>query len=208
MTITDELIRRCPALEPSLSGILAAYHIIKSCFSSGGKLLICGSGGSFADAEHISGELGKGFLKHRPLPEQMREKLRALGADGAYLAEALQMGLPAIPLGLNALSTAAANDLGGNTLFAQQVVSLGKPGDVLLGISTSGNSRNVLLAALTAKAIGMSVIGMTGHNGGKLADAADALITVEETETYKVQELHLPIYHALCAMLEEVFFPI
>jgi D-sedoheptulose 7-phosphate isomerase len=208
MKITDDLIRRCPALEPSLSGILAAYHIIKSCFSSGGKLLICGSGGSFADAEHISGELGKGFLMKRPLPEPAREKLSALGADGEYLAETLQMGLPAIPLGLNALSTAAANDLGGGTIFAQQVMALGRPGDVLLGISTSGNARNVLLAALTAKAIGMRAIAMTGQGGGKLAGAADALIAVEETETYRVQELHLPAYHALCAMLEEAFFPI
>jgi D-sedoheptulose 7-phosphate isomerase len=208
MNIADSLIRRCPALEPSLGGILAAFHAIQSCFLSGGKLLICGNGGSFADAEHISGELAKGFLKQRPLPGSARDKLCALGADGAYLAGALQMGLPAIPLGLNALSTATANDQGGDLIFAQQVMALGKPGDALLCISTSGNARNVLLAALTAKALDMRVIGMTGRGGGKLAGIADALIAVEESETYKVQELHLPAYHALCAMLEAAFYPV
>jgi D-sedoheptulose 7-phosphate isomerase len=204
--ILDNLAARHPALAPVAPAIGEAYSVLREVFERGGKLLLCGNGGSCADAEHIAGELMKGFMKKRRLYGALRFNLEQLGADGLQLASSLQMGLPAIPLNIVALSTAVVNDLGGDLAFAQQVAALGRPGDALIGISTSGNARNVYNAVLVARAAGMRVIGMTGAGGGRLKPLCDALIAVPETEVYKVQELHLPAYHALCAMLEAAFF--
>lgn len=204
----DELMRRYPVLEPVKDRIQAAYKILETCYEDGGKLLIAGNGGSAADAEHIVGELMKGFVKRRPLSEEMKRALVAADPErGARLAERLQGGLPAIALsGHAALSSAFANDVDGTLSYAQQVNGYGEAKDVFLGISTSGNAENVMYAAVTAKARGMKVLGLTGKDGGKLAKIADAAIIVPERETYKIQELHLPIYHALCLMLEDRFY--
>lgn len=204
----DELIKRYPILERVREDIEAVYGILERCYENGGKLLIAGNGGSAADAEHIVGELMKGFVKRRPVTEEMKEALKkADSVRGKELSEKLQGGLPAIALVDHvALSTAFANDVDGMLSYAQQVNGYGKPGDVFLGISTSGNAENVMYAAVTAKAKGMQVVGLTGKDGGKLAGIADAAVIVPEMETYKIQELHLPVYHALCLMLEHRFY--
>ena len=204
----DELIKRYPRLERVREDIEAVYGILERCYENGGKLLIAGNGGSAADAEHIVGELMKGFVKRRPVTEEMKEALeKADPVRGKELSEKLQGGLPAIALVDHAaLSTAFANDVDGMLSYAQQVNGYGKPGDVFLGISTSGNAENVMYAAVTAKAKGMQVVGLTGKDGGKLAGIADAAVIVPEMETYKIQELHLPVYHALCLMLEHRFY--
>ena len=187
-----------------------AYEIMEECFATGHKLLIAGNGGSCADGEHIAGELMKGFKLQRKCTEEFAKKLKSIDAErGAELAEKLQGGLPTIALDNHqALNTAYVNDVenGGLLTYAQQVYGYGKAGDVLLGISTSGNSKNVAYAAVVASAKGMKVIGLTGAKGGNLANAADVTIKVPETETYMIQELHLPVYHCLCLMLEERFF--
>ena len=195
-------------LERVREDIEAVYGILERCYENGGKLLIAGNGGSAADAEHIVGELMKGFVKRRPVTEEMKEALeKADPVRGKELSEKLQGGLPAIALVDHAaLSTAFANDVDGMLSYAQQVNGYGKPGDVFLGISTSGNAENVMYAAVTAKAKGMQVVGLTGKDGGKLAGIADAAVIVPEMETYKIQELHLPVYHALCLMLEHRFY--
>lgn len=204
----EELIERYPVLNPIKDQIQAAYHCLERCYENGGKLLIAGNGGSSCDAEHIVGELMKGFVKPRAVSEEFASML--LKADeerGEKLAASLQGGLPAIALsGHPGLSTAFLNDVDGNLIYAQQVYGYGREEDVLLGISTSGNADNIMYAAAVAKAKGMPVIGLTGKDGGKLKKAADFSIIVPEYETYKIQELHLPIYHALCLMLEEHFF--
>lgn len=204
----DELISRYPVLAPVKADIRTAYETLKECYERGGKLLIAGNGGSCADSEHIVGELMKGFVKRRPVTEEMKEALeKADPVRGKELSEKLQGGLPAIALVDHAaLSTAFANDVDGMLSYAQQVNGYGKPGDVFLGISTSGNAENVMYAAVTAKAKGMQVVGLTGKDGGKLAGIADAAVIVPEMETYKIQELHLPVYHALCLMLEHRFY--
>ena len=204
----DELIKRYPILERVREDIDVVYGILERCYENGGKLLIGGNGGSAADAEHIVGELMKGFVKRRPVTEEMKEALeKADPVRGKELSEKLQGGLPAIALVDHAaLSTAFANDVDGMLSYAQQVNGYGKPGDVFLGISTSGNAENVMYAAVTAKAKGMKVVGLTGKDGGKLAGIADAAVIVPEMETYKIQELHLPVYHALCLMLEHRFY--
>ena len=204
----DELIKRYPILERVREDIEAVYGILERCYENGGKLLIAGNGGSAADAEHIVGELMKGFVKRRPVTEEMKEALeKADPVRGKELSEKLQGGLPAIALVDHAaLSTAFANDVDGMLSYAQQVNGYGKPGDVFLGISTSGNAENVMYAAVTAKAKGMQVVGLTGKDGGKLAGIADAAVIVPEMETYKIQELHLPVYHALCLILEHRFY--
>ena len=203
----DELIKRYPILERVREDIDVVYGILERCYENGGKLLIAGNGGRAADAEHIVGELMKGFVKRRPVTEEMKEALeKADPVRGKELSEKLQGGLPAIALVDHAaLSTAFANDVDGMLSYAQQVNGYGKPGDVFLGISTSGNAENVMYAAVTAKAKGMKVVGLTGKDGGKLAGIADAAVIVPEMETYKIQELHLPVYHALCLMLEHRF---
>lgn len=202
------LISRYPVLAPIKDRIFEAYQVLEACFLGGGKLLVAGNGGSCADSEHIVGELMKGFCKKRPVPEGFAAALRkADGKRGDVLARKLQGALPAIALtGHPGLSTAFLNDVDGELIYAQQVFGYGKEGDVFLGISTSGNAANVLDAAVVARAKGMKIIGLTGRDGGGLRDAADVAIVVPETETYKIQELHLPVYHTLCLMLEERFF--
>lgn len=204
----NELIRRYPALESIRGDIEKTYRILEACYSSGGKLLIAGNGGSAADSEHIVGELMKGFLKRRPVAEDFAEALKRVDEGrGSLLAEKLQGGLPAIALTNHAaLSSAFINDVDGLLTYAQQVNGYGKPGDVFLGISTSGNAENVVYAAVTAKARGMKVLALTGRDGGKLKHLSDAAVVVPEQETYRIQELQLPVYHALCVMLEERFY--
>ena len=206
----ETLIRRYPALSVCEEEIEKAYEILEECFASGHKLLIAGNGGSCSDGEHIAGELMKGFKLQRKCTEEFAKKLKSIDAErGAELAEKLQGGLPTIALDNHqALNTAYVNDVenGGLLTYAQQVYGYGKAGDVLLGISTSGNSKNVAYAAVVARAKGMKVIGLTGSKGGNLASVADVTIKVPETETYMIQELHLPVYHCLCLMLEERFF--
>lgn len=206
--LVDELIERYPILEPGRKDITEAFHILLNCFRGQGKLLIAGNGGSAADAEHIVGELMKGFVLKREIDENLKDKLRNVDYDmGNKLSRKLQLSLPAIALSNHSsLNTAFSNDVDGQLCFAQQVLGYGKEGDVFLGISTSGNSANVLYAAIVAKAQGMKVIGLTGRDGGRLADMADVVVAVDEKETYKVQELHLPIYHCLCLMVESEMF--
>lgn len=202
------LISRYPELLAVKKEIAEAYQILENCYTKGGKLLIAGNGGSAADAEHIVGELMKGFKSPRKPEAGFAEKLVAENQElGSVLAESLQGALPAIALdGHPAFSTAYMNDCEPLLCFAQQVNGYGKMEDVLLGISTSGNSKNVLYAATTARAKGMKVIGLTGARSSKLAQMSDVCIKVPQTETYMIQELHLPVYHCLCLMLEEKFF--
>ena len=202
------LIERYPALAQMRGAIEQAYRLLEECYEKGGKLLVCGNGGSAADSDHIVGELMKGFVKHRKLEAELQDKLRAEDEEnGARLAECLQRGLPAIALnGHPGLSTAFANDVDADMVYAQQVCGYGEEGDVFLGISTSGNAKNIDYAVTVAKAKGMKVIGLTGKDGGKLARRAHAAVVAPEQETFKIQELHLPIYHVLCLLLEERFF--
>lgn len=206
--ILDELIARHPVLASAREDILATYRTLVDCFERGGKLLVGGNGGSAADAEHIAGELMKCFEKTRPLDAGEREALtRANATYGARLADMLVKTLPVISLtGHAALSTATMNDCDAVAIFAQQVWGYGKTGDVLLAISTSGNAENLLLAATAARAKDMKVLLLTGESGGKLKALADVTVHAPASRTYLVQELHLPIYHALCMMLEEHFF--
>lgn len=202
------LIERYPSLKSVKDDIIAAYFLMEECYENGGKLLVAGNGGSAADAEHIVSELMKGFKRSRKLEAAFVEKLFAEDQElGSILAENLQGALPAIALdGHPALTTAYMNDCEPLLCFAQQINGYGKVGDVFLGISTSGNSKNVLFAATTAHAKGLKVIGLTGAKDSKLKDMSDVCIKVSETETYMIQELHLPVYHCLCLMLEDKFF--
>ena len=170
--------------------------------------MVCGNGGSSSDSDHIVGELMKGFEQKRPIGESIKNRLIGLAAErGRYLSEKLQQGLPAISLAAHhALMTAVANDTDAVLVFAQQVIGYGKPGDVLIGISSSGNSQNVIDAMITAKATGMVVIALTGETGGKMKSFCDVLINVQGNRTAFVQELHLPVYHTLCQMVEHSFF--
>lgn len=204
------LIKRYPQLAVCKGDIAKAYELIEKCYANGGKLLIAGNGGSAADAEHIVGELMKGFKNPRKLPKEYADRLIDANPElGKTLADNLQGALPAIALdGHPALSTAYQNDCEPLLCFAQQVNGFGKTEDVFLGISTSGNSKNIMYAAVTAKAKGMKVIGLTGQKDSKLSALADVCIKVPETETYMIQELHLPVYHCLCLMLEEKNFGI
>lgn len=204
----DLLIKRYPKLEIIQSEIKQAYIVLEECYANGGKLLIAGNGGSAADAEHITGELMKRFKIKRPVSKEFAEKLQEVDpVRGKQLAENLECSLMAIPLVAHeALTTAYINDVDGYGVFAQQLFGYGRKGDVFLGISTSGNSRNILNATVVAKALGMKVIGLTGESGGELAQIADVAVKVPEKETYMIQELHLPIYHCWCLMLEERFF--
>ena len=206
--ILNHLIERYPVLECSKNDICEAYTLLEKSYAKGGKLLVCGNGGSAADAEHIVGELMKGFVKKRSLPESFQEKLKDIDNEkGSVLAEKLQGTLSAISLNDSiGLSTAFLNDVDGQLILAQEVNGYGNKEDVFLGISTSGNSANINYAAITAKAKGLKVIALTGKDGGELKKWADVAIIVNEKETYKIQELHLPVYHALCLMLEERFF--
>lgn len=204
----DILIERYPILLPCGESVAEAYELLEEAFCREKKLLIAGNGGSAADAEHIVGELMKRFSKPRPVPQEFAERLAAVDPiRGRELASKLERGLMAIPLVAHeALSTAYINDVDGLGVFAQQLYGFGRSGDVFLGISTSGNSKNVLYATVVARALGIKIIGLTGQNGGELAKVSDVAIRVPEKETYKVQEFHLPVYHCLCLMLEDRFF--
>jgi D-sedoheptulose 7-phosphate isomerase len=198
----DGLFVRCPELKPLEEDLLQAYAMLESSLRSGGKLLLCGNGGSAADCEHWSGEMLKGFKSKRPLSTEDQARLPP------DLATQLQGGLIAIPLtGFPGLSTAFNNDVDPHLTYAQLVWAMGRPGDVLIGISTSGNARNVGHAAEAAKARSMAVFGLTGATGGNLKPLCDLCLCVPSTETFRIQEFHLPIYHTLSLMLEEAFFP-
>lgn len=202
------LLERYPALSGIRQSIVDAYLVLEECYENGGKLLVAGNGGSAADAEHIAGELMKRFKLQRPVSAAYAQRLIAIDpARGPGLARNLERSLPAIPLVAHeALTTAYINDVDGLGVFAQQLLGFGKAGDVFLGISTSGNSKNIMNATVVARASGMKVIGLTGKTGGELAAVSDVAIKVPETETYMIQELHLPVYHCLCLMLEDRFF--
>ncbi len=202
------LIERYPKLAVCKEDIKNAYELLEAAYTQGRKLLVCGNGGSASDSEHIVGELMKEFKLKRKVYSDQAAALKVIDPElGPILADNLQGALPAICLtGHSSLTTAFMNDANADLVFAQQVNGYGKPGDVFLGISTSGNSKNVLYAAVNAKAKGLKVIGLTGAKENKLMTYADVCIRVPETETYKIQELHLPVYHCLCLMLEEHFF--
>lgn len=204
----DLLISRYPELSVCEKDIIKAYNILEDSYSHDGKLLIAGNGGSAADSEHIAGELMKRFKIPRPVQESFKEKLISVDpVRGESLSKNLERGLMAIPLVAHeALSTAYINDVDGLGVFAQQLYGFGRAGDVFLGISTSGNSKNVMSATVVARALGIKVIGLTGKGGGELAKVSDVSIKVPATETYMIQELHLPVYHCLCLMLEDRFF--
>ena len=204
----DFLIERYPVLEKCREDIIKAYLVMEECYLRDGKLMIAGNGGSAADSEHIAGELMKRFKIARTVPAEFAEKLKSVDpVRGKNLAENLERGLMAIPLVAHeALTTAYINDVDGLGVFAQQLYGFGRKGDVFLGISTSGNSRNVMSATVVARALGIKVIGLTGENGGELAEVADVAVRVPSSETYMIQELHLPVYHCWCLMLEDKFF--
>ena len=208
MKHVDVLIGRYPILEKCRQSIIDAYQIMEDCYSRDGKLLIAGNGGSAADSEHIAGELMKRFETPRPVPKDFAEKLKAVDPiRGEELSHNLERGLMAIPLVAHeAMTTAYINDVDGLGVFAQQLYGFGRKGDVFLGISTSGNSKNVMSATVVARDLGIKVIGLTGAKGGELADVADVAVKVPETRTYMIQELHLPVYHCWCLMLEDHFF--
>jgi D-sedoheptulose 7-phosphate isomerase len=208
MNHLDELMERYPALSTVRTDIEAAHRALADCYASGGKLLVCGNGGSAADADHIVGELMKGYLRRRPVPEDVRARLRAADSTlGPVLAEHLQGALPAVNLTAGAaLLSAFGNDVRPELAYAQAAFGHGRKGDVLLGISTSGNASNVRSALVVGRAMGMTTIGLTGRGGGAMAGLCDILIAAPATRTFEIQELHLPIYHCLCAMIEERFF--
>lgn len=204
----NALIQRFPILEVCRQDLICAYGILVKSYCNHGKLLVCGNGGSASDSEHIAGELMKEFILKRKISAELSDALIKVDpALGGVLAENLQGALPVISLtGHYSLTTAFMNDSIPLLVYAQQVNAYGKAGDTFLGISTSGNSPNILYAAVTAKAHGLKIIGLTGESTNKLENFCDVCIHVPEKETYKIQELHLPIYHCLCMMLENQFF--
>ncbi|MBQ8229054.1 MAG: SIS domain-containing protein [Clostridia bacterium] len=204
----NELMSRYPALNEIKDDIMRATDAIINCYENGGKVLLCGNGGSCADCEHIVGELMKGFLKLRPISEEKKSEMKENSplADDEILSK-LQGGLPAISLpSMTALNSAFCNDVDPELIYAQPLMALGNEGDILIAISTSGNSKNVFGAVKVAKALGVTVISLTGNTGGKLKENADICICAPEKETFKIQELHLPIYHYICAEVEAHFF--
>ena len=209
MKYINQLIERYPCLDICKKDIEAAASVLIESFKNGGKLLVAGNGGSCADSDHIIGELLKSFVKKRTPSEDLINRLKTIDEDtGTYLADKLQGSLPAIALTNNtALMTASLNDVDGNVMFAQQVNGYGLKGDVFLGISTSGNSKDIIYPTVVAKAKGLKTIALTGKNGGKLKSLADICIVVSQNETFMIQELHLPVYHALCLEIEEAFWP-
>lgn len=204
----EELLTRYPALKCCAEEIGKTAEILISGFKAGNKLMLCGNGGSCADCEHITGELMKGFLSRRPISPEKRAEMKKLNPDiGEDVLSKLQLAVPAIPLpSLTALNSAFCNDVDPSLVYAQELMGLGTPGDMLLCISTSGNSANCVAAAEVGKALGLTVIALTGAKGGRLKEKADICICVPETETFKVQELHLPVYHYLCAEVEATIF--
>lgn len=207
MQILEQLVERYPVLEGEKDAVLRAFRTLQTTYERGGKVMTCGNGGSAADAEHIVGELMKKFKKNRQIDGGTYEKLAKYGAEGEKLRATLEGSLRAVSLTSHiSLSTAFANDREPSVAFAQQLYGLADEGDTLIAISTSGNSENCVLAAIAAKAVGVFVLALTGETKSRLSEIADVTIRVPETETYKVQELHLPVYHCLCAMLEEENF--
>ena len=204
--IINELGMRYPALESIIPEIKKAAELMVDCIKSGNKILFCGNGGSASDCLHIVGELMKEFKIKRPLSEEDKAALKAAG-DNGYIGENLQGAMPAISLvGVTALQSAYANAAAPDLGFSQQVFGLGNKGDVLIGITTSGNSKNVIYATKVAKAKGLKTVILTGNGGGKIAELSDVSLIAPESETYKIQEYHLPIYHNLCLALENEFF--
>ena len=206
--VWKDLLARYPQLEVCVDSIEQAFDLLVATFERGGKLLLCGNGGSASDSAHIVGELMKCFLQKRPLPSALRQSMkeRNPGLPEPILNQ-LQGALPAIDLGESlALGSAFGNDVNPEYVFAQQVLGLGREDDALIGISTSGNATNVVAAMQVAKGIGMRTVALTGRDGGQIARIADVAIVVPSRETFQIQELHLPIYHALCAAIEEAFF--
>ena len=203
-----DLLKRYPCLSEIKDDIIKATDTIINCYENGGKLLLCGNGGSCADCEHIVGELMKGFLKKRPVSDIKRAEMKAnCPCLEDEIISKLQCGLPAVSLtSMNALNTAFCNDVDPDLIYAQSLMALGTKNDIFIAISTSGNSKNVYAAIKVAKALGIKVIGLTGASGGKLKELADICICVPETETFKIQELHLPVYHYICAETEAHFF--
>ncbi len=206
----NELIKRYPALEGNREDIEKATKEIIDCYENDGKVLLCGNGGSAADCEHISGELMKGFLKKRPLSDGKKAEMqKRMPYADAELLSRLQCGLPAISLpSMTALNSAYCNDVEPELIYAQSVLALAKQNDVLIALSTSGNSKNVCAAVKVAKALGCKVIGLTGNKGGRLKEYADICICAPEDETFKIQELHLPVYHCICAAVEAHFYDV
>lgn len=206
--LLELLIMRYPQLEPLTEEVQRAADAMIKCYEQGKKILVCGNGGSCSDSDHIVGELMKGFENMRPVNQSMKNDLKEIaGERGTYLAGKLQQALPAISLTAHsALITAVANDTDASLIFAQQVMGYGNEGDVILGISSSGNSQNVIDALITAKAKNMTVIGLTGETGGRMKQFCDILINVPGRRTAFVQELHLPVYHTLCMIVENHFF--
>ena len=204
----DQLVERMPELEPMKAAIEEATGAILRMYADGGKVMLCGNGGSAADSEHIAGELMKRFKVTRPVSRELADKLMQIDPErGERLVKNLEMPLRAVPLTSHiAITTAYMNDADATGVFAQQMLGFGDEGDVFLAISTSGNSENIISACVVAKALGIRIIGLTGANESKLSKVADICIRVPETETYKIQELHLPVYHALCLMLESNYF--
>jgi D-sedoheptulose 7-phosphate isomerase len=203
------LFTKFPDLRPLQGDLQRAYDLLFACYRGGGQVLICGNGGSASDSEHVVGELMKGYLAARPAPDNLRQRLVDEFADeGAYVADHLQGALPTISLvSQTSLITAIANDIAGDMIFAQQVYGYGRRGDVLIAISTSGRSRNVVHAARVARVLGLHSIGMTGGAGGELRSLCSVPVCVPAERTADIQERHLAIYHAVCAMLEEALFP-
>lgn len=208
MKYIDQLLDRYPTLGGCKKDIEDAANALIESFANGGKLLVAGNGGSCADSDHITGELLKSFCKRRVPPQGFIRQIKSIDEDtGVYLSDKLQGSLPAIALTNNtALMTASLNDVDGNVMFAQQVNGYGRKGDVFLGISTSGNSKDIVYPTVVAKAKGLKTIALTGKNGGKLKGLADICIVVPQDETFMIQELHLPVYHALCLEIEEYFW--
>lgn len=209
MNLSNELFQRYPTLKNCEEDIYTALKLMKETYMKGGKILVCGNGGSCSDAQHIVGELMKGFLLKRPMTQAQKNTFaEVLGEEDAEnFASRLQRGIPAIALdGMSALFTAYANDADADYVYAQAVFGYGKPEDLLIGISTSGNSKNIVLAVKAAKALGVRTVALTGAKESKLSSLSDVTIRVPETETFKVQELHLPVYHYLCAEMEDAFF--
>ncbi len=207
-SILINMTKKYPALEVCVPELQSAFRLLRDSYQNGGKLLICGNGGSASDSEHIVGELMKGFWLRRPIPAEDRQKLiAAFPETGGSLADRLQGALPAISLvSQSSLISAFANDVDPKMIFAQQVYGYGRPGDVVLGISTSGNSKNVLRALEVGRALGLKTVGLTGEAGGKMAGICDVSICAPYQDTAEVQEAHLALYHALCGLLEEAFF--
>lgn len=204
----EVLLRNYPELAICKNAVLTAFNLMLGCYTKGGTIMVCGNGGSAADAEHMAGELMKGFKNKRPLSNRQRDMLLSANPEeGIYLAENLQQAIPAISLASqSALFTAFINDVCPDMVFAQQVFGYGKAGDVLFAISTSGNSANVVHACKVARSFGIKTIGLTGELGGKLREACDVTICVPARETFRIQEYHLPVYHTLCAMVEQDAF--